>query len=62
MLSKAIQLQPNHADSLHNLGSALIECGEPENAIKLLNKAIQMDCDLSIVLYETPRNFIEYSG
>ena len=27
-----------------------------------LNKAIQMDCDLSIVLYETPRNFIEYSG
>ena len=27
-----------------------------------LNKAIQMDCDLSIVLYETPRNFVEYYG
>ena len=27
-----------------------------------LNKAIQMDCDLSIVLYETPRNFVSYSG
>ena len=27
-----------------------------------LKDAIAIDCDLSIVLYETPRNFVEYSG
>ena len=27
-----------------------------------LKNAIAIDCDLSIVLYETPRNFVEYSG
>ena len=27
-----------------------------------LKDAIDIDCDLSIVLYETPRNFVEYSG
>ena len=27
-----------------------------------LNSAIRLDCELSIVLYETPRNYVEYSG
>ena len=27
-----------------------------------LNSAIKIDCKLSIVLYETPRNYVEYSG
>ena len=27
-----------------------------------LRNAIEMECDLSITLYETPRNFVEYSG
>jgi len=27
-----------------------------------LRDAIEINCDLSIVLYETPRNFVEYSG
>ena len=27
-----------------------------------LKEAIDIECDLSIVLYETPRNFVEYSG
>ena len=27
-----------------------------------LKDAIDIECDLSIVLYETPRNFVEYSG
>lgn len=27
-----------------------------------LRKSIEMECDLSITLYETPRNFVEYSG
>ena len=27
-----------------------------------LNSAIKLDCELSIVLYETPRNYVEYSG
>ena len=27
-----------------------------------LKDAIDIKCDLSIVLYETPRNFVEYSG
>ena len=27
-----------------------------------LKHAIDIECDLSIVLYETPRNFVEYSG
>ena len=27
-----------------------------------LNSAIKLDCKLSIVLYETPRNYVEYSG
>ena len=27
-----------------------------------LNDAIEMECNLSIVLFETPRNFVEYSG
>ena len=29
---------------------------------KRLKDAIDIECDLSIVLYETPRNFVEYSG
>ena len=28
---------------------------------KKLNKAIDLDCKISVVLYETPRNFVEYS-
>jgi len=34
-------------------------------AIFIWNKlkcALDIECDLSIVLYETPRNFVEYSG
>ena len=27
-----------------------------------LRNAIEMECDLSVILYETPRNFVEYSG
>ena len=27
-----------------------------------LKDAIDIECELSIVLYETPRNFVEYSG
>jgi len=27
-----------------------------------LRDAIKINCDLSVVLYETPRNFVEYSG
>jgi 6-pyruvoyltetrahydropterin/6-carboxytetrahydropterin synthase len=27
-----------------------------------LRDAIEINCDLSVVLYETPRNFVEYSG
>ena len=27
-----------------------------------LKSAIKIDCKLSIVLYETPRNYVEYSG
>ena len=27
-----------------------------------LKDAIAIECDISIVLYETPRNFVEYSG
>ena len=27
-----------------------------------LKGAIEIECDLSIVLYETPRNFVEFSG
>ena len=27
-----------------------------------LKSAIKLDCKLSIVLYETPRNYVEYSG
>ena len=27
-----------------------------------LKDAIEIECELSIVLYETPRNFVEYSG
>ena len=28
---------------------------------KKLNKAIQLNCKITVVLYETPRNFVEYS-
>ena len=28
---------------------------------KKLNKAIDLDCKIKVVLYETPRNFVEYS-
>tara|TARA_B100001996_G_scaffold331770_1_gene280587 strand:+ start:766 stop:1173 length:408 start_codon:yes stop_codon:yes gene_type:complete len=28
---------------------------------KKLNKAIQLNCTITVVLYETPRNFVEYS-
>jgi len=27
-----------------------------------LRDTIEINCDLSVVLYETPRNFVEYSG
>ena len=27
-----------------------------------LKKAIDIDCEISVILYETPRNFVEYSG
>ena len=27
-----------------------------------LRDAIEINCDLTVVLYETPRNFVEYSG
>ena len=27
-----------------------------------LRDSIKINCDLSVVLYETPRNFVEYSG
>ena len=27
-----------------------------------LNKAINLDCTINVVLYETPRNFVEFSG
>ena len=27
-----------------------------------LRNAIKTECDLSVILYETPRNFVEYSG
>ena len=26
-----------------------------------LNKAIELNCKISVILYETPRNFVEYS-
>ena len=29
---------------------------------KKLNKAIELNCKITIVLYETPRNFVEYTG
>ena len=29
---------------------------------KKLNKAIDLNCKITVVLYETPRNFVEYSG
>jgi 6-pyruvoyltetrahydropterin/6-carboxytetrahydropterin synthase len=28
---------------------------------KKLNKAIELNCKISVILYETPRNFVEYS-
>ena len=28
---------------------------------KKLNKAIELNCKITVVLYETPRNFVEYS-
>ena len=27
-----------------------------------LKKAIDIDCEISVILYETPRNFVEYTG
>ncbi len=27
-----------------------------------LNKAIELNCKISVILYETPRNFVEYSA
>ncbi len=27
-----------------------------------LNKAIDLNCKITVVLYETPRNFVEYTG
>ena len=27
-----------------------------------LNKAIELNCKITVVLYETPRNFVEYTG
>tara|TARA_A200000113_G_scaffold188690_1_gene176523 strand:+ start:21 stop:428 length:408 start_codon:yes stop_codon:yes gene_type:complete len=27
-----------------------------------LRKAIDIDCKISVILYETPRNFVEYTG
>ena len=29
---------------------------------KKLNKAIELNCEITVVLYETPRNFVEYTG
>tara|TARA_B100001250_G_C19802544_1_gene791767 strand:+ start:1316 stop:1723 length:408 start_codon:yes stop_codon:yes gene_type:complete len=29
---------------------------------KKLNDAFKMDCRLTVILYETPRNFVEFSG
>ena len=29
---------------------------------KKLNKAIDLNCKITVVLYETPRNFVEYTG
>jgi len=29
---------------------------------KKLNKAIELNCKITVVLYETPRNFVEYTG
>ena len=28
---------------------------------KKLNKAIELNCKITVILYETPRNFVEYS-
>ena len=27
-----------------------------------LKKAIDIDCEISVILFETPRNFVEYTG
>ena len=27
-----------------------------------LRNAIELDCEISVILFETPRNFVEYSG
>ena len=27
-----------------------------------LRNAIELDCEISVILYETPRNFVEYTG
>ena len=34
----------------------------PSGDPKEVKKAIDIDCEISVILYETPRNFVEYTG
>ncbi len=45
LLSRAVELSPNHHDAWYNLGIAYIETGNPEKAVDALERALSLSPD-----------------
>ena len=43
MLNQVLEAQPKHIKALYIKGKVLIQTGETEEAIKTLNKSLQLD-------------------
>lgn len=53
LLDKALALDPENSDALHNKGVVLFSLGQREEAIELLDKAIEIDPENSDALHIT---------
>jgi cytochrome c-type biogenesis protein CcmH/NrfG len=43
MLNKVLELQPSHIKALYIKGKVLIQSGETEEAVKVLNQSLKLD-------------------
>jgi Tfp pilus assembly protein PilF len=58
MYQRALSLKPDHAESLYNLGRALIFRNKPVEAIVPLSRAIEVKPDYIDAFQEEPRTDI----
>jgi predicted Zn-dependent protease len=51
MLNKVIEAQPRHIKALYIKGKVLIQTGETEEAIKVLNQSLQLDPSNAVMVF-----------